>query len=241
MSQASDSESYKAPTDLKARLAESYDRLAPTYNSWTYKHDSPRLTWLAKLLTQVPTASPHLAGDKSAAVPYILELGAGAGLPTTEAILAHKDNFHVLANELSPVQLGLLESNLSQHKDRLTPLLGDMLSLMIEPASLSGVVGMYSIIHLPKAEQVELLHKINTWLVPGGLLLANFSVEDQKEIVAEEWLGVEGAWTYWAGLGVEGTITAIADAQLELLEHEVVDGKGVDADFVWILAKKLSI
>lgn len=231
---------YEPPSDLKARLAASYDALAPTYNAWTYKHPSPRLAWLKKLLEGLP------AIDNQQKSRQILELGAGAGLPTTQAILEHDSTTHVLANDLSPVQLGLLEENLRQYKDRITLQPGDMLSLEYEPESLAAVVGMYSVIHLPQAEQVQLLRKIHGWLQPGGLFLANFGVEDKKEIVADKWLEVDSAWTYWAGLGVQGTLDALADASLQVIEKDIVDGRDqngnrVDADFIWVLCQKLRV
>jgi len=225
MSKAVKSES---PADLKERLAASYDRIAPTYQKWTDKNSNPRLQMLQKLLDRLPADSPLT----------ILELGAGAGLPTTEAILEHRNDIEVRANDLSPVQLGLLEKNLTQYKDRLTLLPGDMLSLEHEQNSLAGVVGMYSIIHLPAGEQVQLLQKISNWLRPGGLLLANFSVQETEGTTVENWLDVDQAWMYWAGLGVKGTLDAISQMNLNVVEKEIVSGEGVDADFLWVLASK---
>jgi cyclopropane fatty-acyl-phospholipid synthase-like methyltransferase len=224
-------DNYTPPNDLKARLAASYDRLAPTYNTWTSSLPSPRLKWLQEMLKHLTIADETQSTN-------ILELGAGAGLPTTKAILDYSPTCHVLANDLSPVQLSLLQSNLSDYKDRITSLPGDMLTLDPAPGSLAAVVGMYSIIHLPQAEQAEMMRKISTWLKPGGLMLANFATENKSEMVMEEWLGVKDAWVYWSGLGVDGTIEAIATATLEIVEHEVISGDGVDADFLWILARK---
>ena len=69
-------------------------------------------------------------------------------------------------------------------------------------------------------------------------MLANFSTEKTSENVMKEWLGVKNAWVYWSGLGVQGTIEAMEKANLEVLEHEVISGDGVDADFLWVLARK---
>ena len=225
---------YEPPADLKERMAKSYDRLAPTYNSWTYSHLSPRLVWLQKLLDGISSSF----ADNDARPYSILELGAGAGLPTTKAILESAEDVHVYANDLSPAQLKLLERNLGQLQDRITLKPGDMLALDFEPNSLAAVVGMYSIIHLPISEQEALLQKIGKWLRPGGMLLANFGTEESKGLTVERWLGVDSAWVYWASLGVKGTLKAISAAKLEVLEHEKVSGGNVDADFVWILAQK---
>jgi SAM-dependent methyltransferase len=229
-------ETYSPPEDLKARLAASYDALAPEYNKWTLGNDNPRVAWLSKLLSKLPQSA---ASDSStSSPPQILELGAGAGIPTTKAILDHDQYVQVHANDISAGQLDLLRKNLAGYTDRLHVHHGDMLSINLEPASLDAVVGMYSIIHLPQDEQVQLLEKISTWLRPGGVFLANFSQQEAKETVAEEWLKVDKAWVYWASLGEKGSIDAVKKAGLEILENAVSDGKGVDADFVWILARK---
>ncbi|KAI9710997.1 MAG: hypothetical protein M1820_002435 [Bogoriella megaspora] len=224
-----DDSAYQPPEDLKSRLAASYDLIAPEYNSWTVKHSSgPRMIWLNKLLQQLP--SPLTKKIE------ILELGAGAGIPTTKAILGHSPDIHVLANDLSSQQLSLLQSNLSDYADRITTLEGDMLSLSPSPGTITAVVGMYSLIHLPRAEQSLLISRIHSWLQPGGVLLANFSEMASEEHVNENWMG-EGGWVYWAGWGVDKTKEIIKDTGFEIIEDAVVSDV-VDANFWWVLARK---
>ena len=231
MSSPKDS-AYQPPEDLKSRLAASYDIIAPEYNSWTVKHSSgPRLTWLNKLLSQLPSSLAKKI--------EILELGAGAGLPTTKAILDHSPDIHVLANDLSSHQLSLLKSNLSDYADRITTLESDMLSLSPTPDTLAAVVGMYSIIHLPRAEQSLLISRIHSWLRPGGVLLANFAETASEEHVHENWMG-KGGWMYWSGWGVDKTKEVIEENGFEILESEVVSDV-VDANFWWVLARKKGV
>jgi phospholipid N-methyltransferase len=236
MTSTHENDDYTPPEDLKARLAASYDVLAPTYNKWTLANPDPRIEWLSKVLGRLPMAT--ITEPSAILTRHILELGAGAGVPTTQTILEYDMNIHVHANDLSTGQLDLLRRNLSTHRDRLSVLHGDMLSIDFEPGSLHAVIGMYSVIHLPQHEQIQLLERIGLWLHPGGLFLANFAVQEANEAVVKEWLDVEGAWMYWASLGDQGSKDAVRNAGLEILESAVVDGKGVDSDFVWILARK---
>jgi SAM-dependent methyltransferase len=142
----------------------------------------------------------------------------------------------VVANDLSSNQLQLLQANLALYKDRITTVEGDMLTLTIPHNSLVAVVGMYSLIHLPRQEQTQLLREISTWIKPGGLFLANFAEEDCEEQVTENWLG-EGGWMYWSGWGIEGTMKMIEDAGFEILKKELVSDVA-DARFLWVLARK---
>lgn len=220
---------YTAPSDLKSRLKASYDAIAPRYNEWTVPHSATRLRYLDQVLAHLPTTSPA----------SLLELGCGSGVPVTQKLLSHA-NFTVAANDLSSAQVALARANLQADAiaDRLTLLEGDMLALEFAPASLDAVLGFYSIIHLPREEQVVMLRKIATWLKPGGWLLANFGATEGEGSEAQNWLGEEEGWMFWSGWGVEGTVEKVGDAGLEVVvretEVDVVDG----ATFLWILAKK---
>ena len=114
-----------------------------------------------------------------------------------------------------------------------------MLALDLPPGSLDAVVGMYSIIHLPLAEQVEMLSKVVAWLKPGGWLLANFGVEKFAGREVKNWLKEEEGWMFWSGWGSEGTLEKVREAGLEIIVQDtVVDEDEVDVKFLWILARK---
>ncbi len=230
---------YNPPADLKSRLKASYDAIAPRYNEWTIPHWTKRLRYLDQLLARLPTTT---TSSSSPSTPVsVLELGCGCGVPVTQKLLSHP-NFSVTANDLSSAQLALARASLlpdppDPAHGRLTLLEGDMLTLDFTPATFDAVVGMYSIIHLPRAEQVEMLHKIVAWLKPGGWVLANFAAEEIAGREMQNWLEEENGWMFWSGWGSEGTPEKVREAGLEVVVQEMVED-AVDVKFLWILARK---
>ncbi|KAF6823059.1 methyltransferase domain-containing protein [Colletotrichum plurivorum] len=217
--------------DLKTRQKESYDVIASAYNDWTLQHSTLRLEYLEKLLEQLLVKKP-LAGQKSA----ILELGCGCGLPVTDRLLTTPDVF-VTANDLSSTQVQLARENLAKHgADRLDLREGDMMALEFADGSFDAVVAMYSVIHLPRDEQSEMIRRMARWLKPGGLLLANFSAEAMDGLVMDKWLHEKG-WMYWSGWGAEGTLEKLKEAGLEVLVRDEVNDE-TDAEFLWVMAQK---
>ncbi|KAG7136061.1 hypothetical protein HYQ45_006311 [Verticillium longisporum] len=223
------------PADLKSRLKASYDAIAPKYNEWTVPHSATRLRYLNQLLDRLP--SPESDGDAAAAAVSVLEIGCGHGLPVTQTLLA-RPNTTVTANDLSSAQIALARRNLaSADVARLTLVEGDMLALDLAPASLDAVVGMYSIIHLPRAEQVQMLGQIAAWLKPGGWLLVNFGTIAVDGLQTDDWLGEGAGWMYWSGWGREGSLEKVREAGFDVVVEETTED-AEDADFLWVLAQK---
>jgi len=225
-----------SPADLKSRLKASYDVIAPRYNEWTIPHSATRLHYLDQLLSRLPTTTSPSSTPVSA-----LELGCGNGVPVTQKLLSHP-NFSVTANDISSAQLAFARASLLPDPPgladgRLSLLEGDMLALDFPPATFDAVVGMYSIIHLPRTEQIEMLGKIVVWLKPGGWLLANFGAEELAGREMQNWLKEEKGWMFWSGWGSEGTLEKVKEVGLEVIVQETVEDH-VDVQFLWILARK---
>ena len=230
------------PPQMKQRLKEGYDTIATTYNAWTARHSETRLEWLDHLLAELKHEETPLS---------VLELGCGAGEPVTRRLMERLPaGSHITANDISSTQIALGKAALDKANPppgtgttsttSVTWHEGDMMALSFPPASLDVVAGMYSIIHLPRGEQTELLGRVASWLRPGsGLLLANFAAEDMAGVVMERWLA-DGGWMYWSGWGAEGTATRLREAGLEVLRADVVEDV-VDAKFLWVLARKPAV
>ncbi|KAF2830407.1 S-adenosyl-L-methionine-dependent methyltransferase [Ophiobolus disseminans] len=223
--------SDSVPENLKARVKESYDAIADTYASQFTKADDPiRLGYLRRLFQHLESNANNEAG--------ILELGCGAGIPATKFMLQNeKPLIHVIGNDLSTSQLDLARKNLAGYEDRLTLLDGDMLSLSFPDSTFDAVSGFYSIIHLPREEQTQLMRKIVKWLKPGGLFLGNFSATEMSGFAADHWLDQEKGWMYWSGWGEEASLKMVEEVGLEVLTKDLHQDEG-DAKFLWVLAKK---
>jgi ubiquinone/menaquinone biosynthesis C-methylase UbiE len=217
----------------------SYDAIADTYNAEFNKpEDTLRLDYLGHLLARLQSANKSNNGD-STNTANMLELGCGAGVPATKFLLEQSNPvFHVTGNDISTSQLNLARTNLSAYKDRLTLVEGDMLNLSFPPASFDAITGFYSIIHLPRDEQTQLMTKIAEWVKPGGYFLANFSVMAMPKLEEEKWLGHEKGWMFWSGWGEDKSVEMVEKAGFEVEVREVKQAEG-DVAFVWVLAKKV--
>ncbi|KAF9691856.1 hypothetical protein EKO04_010167 [Ascochyta lentis] len=218
------------PQDIKSRIKSSYDAIADTYaDNFTTSDDPIRLDYLEHLLSQLRSKGKHAAS--------VLELGCGAGIPATKRLLEVEEPLiHVTGNDLSTTQLELARKHLAKYNDRLALVEGDMMALSFPDHTFDAVTGFYSIIHLPREEQTQLIGKIVQWLKPGGLLLANFVAEEFESNVEERWLGHDEGWMYWSAWGEEGSIRMLENAGFEVLIKETKQVEG-DAKFVWVLAK----
>jgi len=211
---------------VKARLKESYDVMAVVYNEWTTANSPARMVFLRKFLDMFPGATSNEECR-------LLELGCGAGVPVTETLLTYP-HFRLTANDLSSTQIALGKERLG--RERIDWREGDMLALDIDEGSFDAVLAFFSMIHLPREEQGQMLDKIVAWLKPGGYFVANFSSEDMPAAIEDKWLHDKG-WMYWSGWGADKTREKVKAAGLEVLVADVAKDV-VDGSFLWIIARK---
>jgi ubiquinone/menaquinone biosynthesis C-methylase UbiE len=211
-------------------VKESYDAIAETYAAQFTKLDDPvRLGYIQRLIEKL-----HANGKSDVDV---LELGCGAGIPATKFMLQNKEPcFRVTGNDISTTQIDHARSNLAGFENRLTLVDGDMLALDFPEKTFDAVTGFYSIVHLPREEQTQLMRKIAVWLKPGGFFLGNFSVAELPNAEVDNWLDHEKGYMFWSGWGAKGSLKMVEDVGMELLMNETHQAEG-DANFLWVLAK----
>lgn len=160
----------------------------------------------------------------------VLELGCGAGGPTTEALAAR---FNLTGVDLSAHSVSLARTNVPNA----IFLHADMTALKYEPASFDAVVAFFSIIHVPRDEQAGLLAKIARWLRPGGLFVATMGASATENGYEEDWLG---APMYWSHFDAATNLRLVEEAGLaiESAELETADEDGAQVTFLWIVARK---
>jgi ubiquinone/menaquinone biosynthesis C-methylase UbiE len=211
--------------DPKQIVEQAYDHVADWYLSWVSNERSPRERYTDKLLSNAPPS------------PHVLELGCGPGVPVTRKLLDR--GARVVANDISMRQLDMARERCPEA----TFLPGDMAALIFAPNSFDGIICFYTIFHLPRAEQKDMLTRILSWLKPGGMFVCNFATVDEEEIHGE----MLGHGMFWSSFAAEESKEMMMAVGFELVVDEVVeagDGKLEEGDadygvkFLWLAAKK---
>jgi len=134
--------------------------------------------WLTALCEQIqPGAS-------------VLDLGCGAGFPHT-VLLAER--FSVIGVDISRGQLKLAAGRLPS----VDFILADMSSLEFRAASFDAVTAIYSIIHVPRAEQEQLLLRMCSWLKPSGTAFLVLGARDTPLGFEQDWFGAPMLWSHY--------------------------------------------
>lgn len=224
------------PQDLKKRIQQSYDAISQTYTQWTVQEHTPvKLEFLDKLLHLIAKSNTDATNPPLA----ILELGAGAATPVTEHVLTTLPSAQITANDISSVQIAAGKVNLQRlgfDPGRVDWREGDMMSLSFPAGSFDAAVALYSVIHLPVAEQRVILSRIFDWLRSGGYFLANFS-DRPLALVMEKWLDHDKGWMFWHGLGAAQTLEAMREVGFEIVLEERRQ-EDEHATFLWVIARK---
>ena len=205
--------------NLKQIVREGYDRIAESYIAWVQSERSETRTRYAQVLLDglPPGAS-------------VLDLGCGAGGPTTRALT---DRFNVTGVDISAQSITLARQNVPDARF----IVSDMADLELPPGSFDAVAAFYSIIHVPRQEQPALLARIASWLRPGGLVVMTMGVHSIQTDYDEDFLGVP---MYWSSFDAKTNQRLVTEAGLQIVRaqqaSEAEDGQAVT--FLWIVARK---
>jgi ubiquinone/menaquinone biosynthesis C-methylase UbiE len=141
----------------------------------------------------------------------VVDLGCGAGIPATRELASH--GLQVLGIDFSAVQL--------HRAQRLVPaarfVQADMAALALRPASADAVTALYSLIHVPLADQQALFPRIRDWLRLGGYFVAI--------VGAGQWTGTApylGADMFWDHTGTATYLRWLKAAQLTPIWHRYI-------------------
>lgn len=205
----------------KRIVARAYDRIARRYLEWggTIEGD-PRHAFLARF-----------AGDLEAGA-RVLELGCGAGVPSTKELARR---FRVVGVDISAAQVELARRNVPDAEF----IQADVVEVEFPDASFDGVAALYAISHVPREQHAQLFADVFRWLAPGGLFLATLGAADSPDWTGP-WLGEE---MFFSSYGAEANRRMLQTAGFELLLDDVVvtsEPEG-DVNFLWVIARKPSI
>lgn len=205
--------------DPKQIVAQGYDRLAERHTEWAGRiRRGERGRYTSVLLERLPAGAE------------VLELGCGAGIPTTRQLA---QRFRVTGVDISPRQVALAQQNVPTAEF----ICADMTQLDFPPGSFDAVAAFYSIIHVPRQEQPKLLLDIATWLRPGGLLVATMGASSTEADFAEDWLGVP---MYWSGFDSQTNKRLVEEAGLRIVSarEETAEEFDEPVTFLWVIAQK---
>ncbi len=164
---------------------------ADTCTTDAFGHDiEDHNKWLKPLLARLKTGSK------------VLDLGCGCGVPDAQLL---SRRFEVVGVDISEVQIARARRLVPQA----TFFHSDMTRIRFLNASFDGAICFYSIIHVPLAEQPDLIDRVGRWIRPGGpfVMIAG----------ATPWTGTEANWLgsgsemYWSHAG--------GDSYAQWLEH----------------------
>ena len=149
----------------------------------------------------------------------VLDLGCGCGVPVARRLAPR---YEVTGVDLSPVQIERARALVPAA----TFVRADMATLAFPDASFDAVVCLYAIIHLPLAEQPELLRNVGRWLRPGGVLVATVG-HGVWTGTERDWLGVPGGDMWWDHADAATYRRWLAEAGLVVEEERFVpEGAG---------------
>ena len=138
----------------------------------------------------------------------VLDLGCGSGVPVARRLARR---YNLTGVDLSPVQI--------ERARELVPganfICGDMTTMTFPHESFSAVSCLYALIHVPLAEQPELLASVRRWLQPGGLFLATVGHTAWTGL-EKDWLGVMGGDMWWSHADADTYRRWLADAGLNV-------------------------
>jgi ubiquinone/menaquinone biosynthesis C-methylase UbiE len=209
--------------DTARSVAAAYDRIAPGYRSWADAVTPPLRDRYAQRLIELVAAGES-----------VLEIGCGPGVPVAALLAPH---FKVTGVDVSNEMVSRAVVNVPEA----TFIAADIRDLVFPPSSFRGVIALYSLIHVPRADHPQLLAKIFDWLGGGGVFVASLGAHDLPEGRETDWLG--GGEMTWSFFDADANRRMLEETGFELDEALVIpqaEPDNVTVEFLWTVARKPS-
>jgi SAM-dependent methyltransferase len=204
--------------DERRRTVEAgYDALADRFGDWMARVEGdPWERFVDELADRLPPGA------------RVLDLGCGNGAKISR--LAGR--FEVMGVDISERQLELARAAVPGA----VFMQADFARIEVPLNLFDAVTALYSLVHVPRDEQPDLLGRILHWLNPGGLFLASMSNVGGEDSV-DEWLGVD---MFFSGFDADTNRRIVREAGFELLIDELVWMREPESEvaFLWVLGRK---
>ena len=199
----------------KKVVEEGYDRIGERYaQDASMTRQELRSRQVSYLMKELPCGSD------------LLDLGCGAGTPTTKRLAEH---FAVTGVDISQCQVERARRDVPEA----TFIRADMTSLRLPRCSFDAVTAFFSIFHVPRDEQPDLLRSIAAWLRPNGLLFATMTARGKEIDFDACWMG---APMFWSGYDSDTNKRIVREAGLDIVMAE--ETQDSDGHFLWLMARK---
>jgi SAM-dependent methyltransferase len=201
--------------EAKELVEGSYDLIAEAYLASKDAYDPDTYAPLEQLITMLPGGAA------------VLDLGCGAGVPVGQRLA---QQFTVTGVDISARQLELARGHVpTGHFIK-----ADMTAVDFARGAFDAVVSCYAIIHVPAAEQPDLVERIRSWLKPEGLFLATWAMHEWEETI-DDWNGW-GAPMWWSHLGADANLGMLRAAGFVIVQADVRTSN--DETWLWVLARR---
>ena len=219
MSTTGDPSTATTSLDPRALVRGCYAVASEGYRGGDYQLEagSGYAHWLRRLESRVAPGS------------RVLDLGCGIGVPVARELAKRH---RVTGVDLSETQLARARSLVPDVEF----VCADMTEVRFEPGAFDAVTAFFSLINVPASEQAPLIHRISSWLVPGGIFLAIVG-KVRGTWVEENWRGVKGISMYYSHAGLETSRASVREAGFEIVE-EGTEPEGGTPGFAVIVARK---
>lgn len=204
-------------------IRRSYDLLADRYAEVYRSEGSREVEQIRSIVASVVDDMPEN--------PVIIDLGCGDGTPVADMVAGRS---RYIGIDFSAAQIDRARRRNRSADFRCE----DITRFSAPPGSVDLVLALYSIIHIPLADQPPLFASIADWLRPGGLFLATLG-HTAWTGSEENWLGVDGATMHWSHADAATYRGWIEGVGLEVVEEMFVP-EGAGGHTLFRARKKLA-
>jgi SAM-dependent methyltransferase len=198
----------------KRVVRDGYDQIGLQYEIWA-DHAGVRQKYLSEVRAAVPV------GER------VVDLGCGTGRHGTRHLA---ERYQVVGVDISPVSVSLAQKAIPAARF----VVGDMTDVSFRLGVLGGVTAFFSLIHVPRNEQVDVLRATRSWLRPGGMLVVTMGVSDSEDDTGS-FLGTPMYWSSWSRAD-NVRLVEEAGYRLRSATDETELENGTPVTHLWVIA-----